>query len=604
MNHNVKRESLILMSTLLFIFVSQMIRDSLMYEFFLNPLLLFTIFTFKSRDLYQKVLGVTAYISFLALNFVHFNYLHLNSSPIFSSAVLSSVLISGISYIYEDKEFINKDNNRKITNIKTRALILLTAIFSLIVSIIPYFIIKSLWAGTFLSYGGNTALMFGVLLFLESLGKNIIENNSDDFDKVQEIQPGKPANLNVIKFLTVLLIAIDFSVFGYVIKPNDKGFTVSLLFVIAILIITAFVRVFEDENENIFFFLYNKLRPFQSVVLLILFITHQKSYDFGAVYLTAATLAHVLWAIGYINIKTLLVAEVLIFTCPILGYLSNPFNLKYNEPNYFYFDNKDRNERKNDKDLLKNYVNGINNTDLDSLFNSKSSNDESYKNEKYEDIKTKEENNVNEINSNEKSYNNKPNDYYQVVNVKEFNFDNNSYILSFAPWNNYSKTLKVGLISFDKNKPGKMVFEGLPIQKDENGKIDILNPEDGTSVHDFSIDKKNYYMATKTAFGYLTYKDSSFDMNILNDDDAAVTQTVNYLKTHNNQKYPNGKYYTFFFIPKESSPDNVDQLLIMSLGDLSDEENLDFDKKYSLIEASVFNRLSKANYQNENYKKR
>ena len=101
MNNNVKRESLILMS----------------------PLLLFTIFTFKSRDLYQKVLGVTAYISFLALNFVHFNYLHLNSSPIFASAVLSSVLISGISYIYEDKEFINKDNNRKITNIKTRVLL-------------------------------------------------------------------------------------------------------------------------------------------------------------------------------------------------------------------------------------------------------------------------------------------------------------------------------------------------------------------------------------------------------------------------------------------------------------------------------------------------
>lgn len=71
MNNNVKRESLILMSTLLFIFVSQVIRDSLMFEFFLNPLLLFTIFTFKSRDLYQKVLGVAAYVSFLALNFVN-----------------------------------------------------------------------------------------------------------------------------------------------------------------------------------------------------------------------------------------------------------------------------------------------------------------------------------------------------------------------------------------------------------------------------------------------------------------------------------------------------------------------------------------------------
>lgn len=598
MNNNVKRESLILMSTLLFIFISQVIRDNLIYEFFLNPLLLFTIFTFKSRDLYQKVLGVTAYISFLALNFVHFNYLHLNSSPIFASAVLSSVLISGISYIYEDKEFINKDNNRKITNIKTRALILLTAIFSLIVSIIPYFIIKSLWAGTFLSYGGNTALMFGVLLFLESLGKNIIENNSDDLDKVQEIKPRKPANLNVIKFLTVLLLAIDFSVFGYVIKPNDKGFTVSLLFVIAILIITAFVRVFEDENENIFFFLYNKLRPFQSVVLLILFITHQKSYDFGALYLTAATLAHVLWAIGYINIKTLLVAEVLIFTCPILGYLSNPFNLKYNEPNYFYFDNKDRNERKNNKDLLKSYVHGINNADLDYLFNSKSSNDESYKNEKYEDIKTKEE-----INSNEKSYNNKPNDYYQVVNVKEFNFDNNSYILSFAPWNNYSKTLKVGIMSFDKNKPGKMVFEGLPIQKDENGKINILDPEDETTVDDFTIEQKNNYMTTKTAFGYLPYKDSSFELRTLNDE-TAVNQTINYLKEHNNHKYSNGKYYSFFFIPRESSPDNVDQLLVMSLGDLVEGENPDFDKTYSLTEASFFNRLSKTNYQNENYKKR
>ena len=603
MNNNVKKESLILMSTLFFIFISQVIRDSLMYEFFLNPLLLFTIFTFKSRDLYQKVLGVTAYISYLALNFVHFNYLHLNSSPIFASAVLSSVLISGISYIYEDKEFINKDNNRKITNIKTRALILLTAIFSLIVSIIPYFIIKSLWAGTFLSYGGNTALMFGVLLFLESLGKNIIENNSNDYDGVEIVKPRKPANLNVIKFLTVLLIAIDFSVFGYVIKPNDKGFTVSLLFVIAILIITAFVRVFEAENENIFFFLYNKLRPFQSVVLLILFITHQKSYDFGAVYLTAATLAHVLWSIGYINIKTLLVAEVLIFTCPILGYLSNPFNLKYNEPNYFYFDNKDRNERKNDKDLLKGYVNGINNTDLDSLFNSKSSNEESYKNEKYEDIKTKEENNVNEIDSNEKSYNNKPKDYYQVVNVKEFNFDNNSYILSFAPWNNYSKTVKVGLISFDKNKPGKMIFEGLPIQKNENGKINILDPEDETVVDDFTIDQKNNYMTTKTAFGYLPYKDSSFEMRTLNDE-TAVNQTINYLKEHNNHKYSNGKYYSFFFIPKESSPDNVDQLLVMSLGELIEGENPDFDKTYSLTEASFFNRLSKENYQNANYKKR
>ena len=55
--------------------------------------------------------------------------------------------------------------------------------------------------------------MFGVLLFLESLGKNIIENNSDDYDGVEIVKPRKPANLNVIKFLTVLLIAIDFSVF-------------------------------------------------------------------------------------------------------------------------------------------------------------------------------------------------------------------------------------------------------------------------------------------------------------------------------------------------------------------------------------------------------
>ena len=45
-------------------------------------------------------------------------------------------------------------------------------------------------------------------------------------------------------------------------------------------------------------------------------------------------------------------------------------------------------------------------------------------------------------------------------------------------------------MSFEKNKPGKMVFEGLPIQKDENGKINILDPEDETIVDDFIIDKK------------------------------------------------------------------------------------------------------------------
>ena len=158
-------------------------------------------------------------------------------------------------------------------------------------------------------------------------------------------------------------------------------------------------------------------------------------------------------------------------------------------------------------------------------------------------------------------------------------------------------------MSFDKNKPGKMVFEGLPIQKDENGKINILDPEDETVVDDFTIEQKNNYMTTKTAFGYLPYKDSSFEMRTLNDE-TAVNQTINYLKEHNNHKYSNGKYYSFFFIPKESSPDNVDQLLVMSLGELIEGENPDFDKTYSLTEASFFNRLSKENYQNANYKKR
>ena len=161
----------------------------------------------------------------------------------------------------------------------------------------------------------------------------------------------------------------------------------------------------------------------------------------------------------------------------------------------------------------------------------------------------------------------------------------------------------MGLISFDKNKPGKMIFEGLPIQKNENGKINILDPEDETVVDDFTIDQKNNYMTTKTAFGYLPYKDSSFEMRTLNDE-TAVNQTINYLKEHNNYKYSNGKYYSFFFIPKESSPDNVDQLLVMSLGELIEGENPDFDKTYSLTEASFFNRLSKENYQNANYKKR
>ena len=310
---------------LLFIFICQFFKTHLVFTYLLNPMLIFTIFAVKSQSLLQKSMGVVAFSSFILMSIVP--YYHIG----FWSLVLMCIFLSGIFYIYEDPSIESSVSVNVYRKIKS--VLLLLAGVVVFMAGFPFSLIQLFWSGTFLEVGGDTALLFGFVLlmeqFLNKMHRQMIE---DEKLKTLSDRP-KPDSSLLIKILTIWLFVLDFSIVAYVFQPNNKGFGFALTFAILTILLSTLVRPTYSEYD-IFDGFYQKVRPFQGIMLLLLLVSYEQTLTLGLFYLTIAVIAHIVWSLNFMNTKQLLIFEVLLLFFPLFGYVSNPYRfVTYDRPN-------------------------------------------------------------------------------------------------------------------------------------------------------------------------------------------------------------------------------------------------------------------------------
>lgn len=301
---------------LLFIFICQFFKTYLTFTYLLNLMLIFTIFTVKSQSLLQKSMGVVAFSSFVLMSIIP--YYHIG----FWSLVLMCIFLSGVCYIYDDSSIelsVSVNMYRKIKSV----LLLLSGVFVFMAGL-PFSLIQLFWSGTFLEVGGDTALLFGFVLFMEQfLNKMYRQMVEDEKLKILSDKP-KPDSSLLIKILTAWLFVLDFSIVTYVFQPNNKGFGFALTFAILTIFLSTLVRPTYSEYD-IFDGFYQKVRPFQGIMLLLLLVSYEQTLTLGLFYLTLAVVAHIVWSLNFMNTKQLLIFEVLLLFFPLFGYVSNPY---------------------------------------------------------------------------------------------------------------------------------------------------------------------------------------------------------------------------------------------------------------------------------------
>ena len=310
---------------LLFIFICQFFKAHLAFTYLLNPMLIFTIFAVKSQSLLQKSMGVVGFSGFILMSIVP--YYHIG----FWSLVLMCIFLSGIFYIYEDPSIESSVSVNVYRKIKS--ILLLLAGVVVFMGGFPFSLAQLFWSGTFLEVGGDTALLFGFALFMEQfLNKMHRQMIEDEKLKTLSDKP-KPDSSLLIKILTIWLFVLDFSIVAYVFQPNNKGFGFALTFAILTILLSTLVRPTYSEYD-IFDGFYQKVRPFQGIMLLLLLVSYEQTLTLGLFYLTVAVIAHIVWSLNFMNTKQLLIFEVLLLFFPLFGYVSNPYRfVTYDRPN-------------------------------------------------------------------------------------------------------------------------------------------------------------------------------------------------------------------------------------------------------------------------------
>ena len=236
---------------------------------------------------------------------------------------------------------------------------LLTVLIS-IGGYIVFAVVSSIWDGSFLEYGGNTALIFAMqyLLFL-----SITKSRQDEPTKVAHLfqkerrtkemkaaieaerqakeralaqafevplkapsQTAAKFGNNIVKFASVWLLVMDMSILAYFFRPNDVGFGFGAFFVLLTIVLSLIFKS-EEDKEDVFSIIYHKIRPIQPIFFILLLIAHAHKFSYGAAYALLFSAAYFFWAINKINMKTLLTFTVIIYFFPVFGYLSNPYRL-------------------------------------------------------------------------------------------------------------------------------------------------------------------------------------------------------------------------------------------------------------------------------------
>lgn len=305
-----------------------------------STITLLTIGLLSQRPL-LRILGIVSYLVNLIVAIFGFNYLG------WLTGVQAIELIFIVWYLYPKETFLKADATDKFTYRFRWQQLLLTAAMSLGIYVV-FNIASSLWNGSFLEYGGNTALIFGIQYFLySSLVKSranearFVANLEEAHKVMEELQvkslenpqfPHKKpilpslASDNFIKMAAIWLVVMDLSILSYLIRPNDIGFGIGAFFVLLSIVLSLFVKTIENKAD-VFSVIYHKIRPVQPVFFIILLIANAHKFSYGAAYALLFAAAYFIWAINKINMKTLLTATILIYFFPIFGYISNPFRL-------------------------------------------------------------------------------------------------------------------------------------------------------------------------------------------------------------------------------------------------------------------------------------
>ena len=291
-----------------------------------------------SKRTILRVLGIVSYLVNVIVAIFGFNYLG------WLTGVQAIELIFIVWYLYPKDTFLKTDATDKYTYRFRWQQFLLTAAISLGIYVV-FYVANSLWAGSFLEYGGNTALIFGIQYFLyisiersRANEANFVRNLEESAKKIAEIKAGTQfhplypakkaafASDNFIKIAAIWLVVMDLSILSYIIKPNDIGFGIGAFFVLLSIIVSLFVKTVENK-EDVFSVIYHKIRPVQPVFFIILLIANAHKFSYGAAYALLFAIVYFIWAINKINMKTLLTVTILIYFLPVFGYISNPFRL-------------------------------------------------------------------------------------------------------------------------------------------------------------------------------------------------------------------------------------------------------------------------------------
>ena len=291
-----------------------------------------------SKRTILRVLGIVSYLVNVIVAIFGFNYLG------WLTGVQAIELIFIVWYLYPKDTFLKTDTTDKYTYRFRWQQFLLTAAISLGIYVV-FYVANSLWAGSFLEYGGNTALIFGIQYFLYiSIERsrvneaNFVRNLEESAKKIAEIKAGTQfhplypakkaafASDNFVKIAAIWLVVMDLSILSYIIKPNDIGFGIGAFFVLLSIIVSLFVKTVENK-EDVFSVIYHKIRPVQPVFFIILLIANAHKFSYGAAYALLFAIVYFIWAINKINMKTLLTVTILIYFLPVFGYISNPFRL-------------------------------------------------------------------------------------------------------------------------------------------------------------------------------------------------------------------------------------------------------------------------------------
>lgn len=324
-NKNIQQEAFYMLFTLCFIFVSVFLSSKLLINLFtMSVILIFTIFTFKTKIYEQQIIGTLAYFTLMFTAITNSGYIGL------FILILGLFLLSAIFYIY-DNEIMFDSEKMSVRRIQKRAGLYLVGFILLIVSSLVVSILSELVGGSFLENGLITGVIFGASVIIENALKKEISNELEINKMPEEYrlrieQEKEKRNDALVKILSIWLLVIDFSIISYIFTPNNNGFDfVATLICITILFTTFFPGTGKEDLYNV---IYNRLRPFQAVALLLLLIAHSdKIFTLFFFYAVIVCFLHVILVLNFINFKTFLTCVVVVYMTPIVGYFSNPIKL-------------------------------------------------------------------------------------------------------------------------------------------------------------------------------------------------------------------------------------------------------------------------------------